>query len=480
MPRPNLLFLMTDQQRADTISPNTPCQTPHLQALAAAGALFTRCYVPNPICSPTRASLMTGLLPHSHGMVDCTHTVEPYRAALKPNLAFWSQALQRAGYRTAYFGKWHIERSLQLERFGFDIYEVDSEGYRRHRQALGLDPAECHLRHRYAVQQKGYRDFLLYGVTDEPVEATREHYYFSKGIEFLEQVAREPDRPWALFVSVQGPHDPYVIPQMYYERYNSRDIPRPDSFEDDLSDRPTIYRRVQRVWDQMEWAHFAEATVCYYAFCSLIDDQVGRILATLERLGLAENTVIVFTSDHGDYMGAHRLMLKGVPAFEEAYRVPLIVKGPGIPAGRRIDHIVSLIDLAATITELTISERFSCQGRSLMPLLRGEESAWTDEAFAEMHGQRFFYTQRVLWRGRYKYVFNGFDEDELYDLEEDPHEMHNLAGDPSHQAIAEEMAARMWEIIRATGDFNMYQAQYGMFRFAPVGPEVADGQATRA
>jgi arylsulfatase A-like enzyme len=221
----------------------------------------------------------------------------------------------------------------------------------------------------------------------------------------------------------------------------------------------------------LDWSQFAEATACYYALCSLIDDQIGRILVVLEELGQAENTIIVFLSDHGDYMGAHRLLLKGIPVFEEAYRVPLILNGPGIPAGRQIEQIVSLLDLAPTLVELTTRSKFDCHGRSLVPLLQGDQPDWPGEAFAECHGQRFYYTQRVLWRNNLKYVFNGFDEDELYDLAADPHELRNLASDPAYRAALESLAGRMWAIIRQTGDSNMAQAQYGMFRFAPVGPE---------
>lgn len=466
MRQPNLLFLMTDGQRADSVEPSTLCQTPHLDRLAASGVRFERCYTPNAICSPTRASLMTGLLPHSHGMVDCTHTVEPYRAKLKADLPFWSQTLQGAGYRTGYFGKWHIERTNRLEKFGFDTYEVG-----RYHQRFGLVELDDQMQVRGTVRQKGYRDFLLYGVVDKAVEATPEYQLYSDGIQFLQQAARTPDRPWALFLSSEAPHDPWVVPQVYYERYDPGDVSRPPSFGDDLSDRPAIYRRLQRIWHQLEWPQFAQATACYYALCSLVDDQIGRILTALGELGQAENTILVFTSDHGDYVGAHRLMLKGVPAFEEAYRVPLILSGPGVPAGRQVEQIVSLIDLAPTLVQLATGGEFPCHGRSLLPLLGSEEPEWRSEAFAEFHGQRFFYTQRVLWRDNYKYVFNGFDEDELYDLAADPYEMHNLAHDPAHQPVLEAMASRMWEITQQTDDFNMYQAQYGMFRFAPVGPE---------
>jgi arylsulfatase A-like enzyme len=467
MPQPNLLFLITDQQRADTIEPATVCQTPHLDRLAKTGTRFRRCYSPNPICSPTRASLLTGLLPHSHGMVDCTHAVPPYRAKFNTELPFWSRNLQAAGYRTGYFGKWHIERSNRLENFGFDTYEVE-----QYHQLLGLVERKGRLEPHYTVRQKGYKDFPLYGVSDDPVESTLEYRLYSDGIDFLRQAAQNPDRPWALFLSTEAPHDPYIVPRPYYERYDPAEIPRPASFGDDLADRPGIYRRIQGIWRGLDWSEFAQATACYYALCSLIDDQIERLLATLEALGQRENTLIVFLSDHGDYMGAHRLLLKGIPAFEEAYRVPLILNGPGIPAGLEIDQIVSLIDLAPTLARLITGEEFPCQGRSLLPLLQSGQSAWPSEALAECHGQRFYYTQRILWRDNYKYVFNGFDEDELYDLVADPHELHNLARDPATRPMLESMAGRMWEIIRETGDANMYQAQYGMFRFGPVGPEI--------
>jgi choline-sulfatase len=466
MRQPNLLFLMTDGQRADTVEPSTLCQTPHLDRLAAGGVRFERCYAPNPICSPTRASLMTGLLPHSHGMVDCTHTVEPYRAKLKADLPFWSQSLQAAGYHTAYLGKWHIERSLQLERFGFDRYEV--EGYHK---LKGLVERDDDMQVRGGVRQKGYRDFLLYGVVDGPVEAAPEYQLYSDAIKFLRETARDPDRPWALFVSSEGPHDPWVVPRDYYARYDPAEVPRPPNFDDDLAGRPGMYRLLQGVWSQLEWPQFAQATACYYAFCSLVDDQVGRILAALEELGQAENTIVVFCADHGDYLGAHRLFLKGVPAFEDAYRIPLILSGPGIPIGRQVDQIVSLVDLAPTLVQLTTGGEFPCYGRPLLPLLNSEKPEWNSEAYAEFHGQRFFYTQRVLWRDNLKYVFNGFDVDELYDLAADPYEMVNLALEAAYRPALEEMAGRMWEIARQTDDFNMYQAQYGMFRFAPVGPE---------
>jgi arylsulfatase A-like enzyme len=373
--------------------------------------------------------------------------------------------LQAAGYHTAYFGKWHVERSNQLERFGFDVYEV-----KRYRQRKDLFVKSAPLELRGAVSHKGYDDFLLYGVTDRPVEEMSEYQLYRDSIGFLRRAALDPDRPWALFISTEAPHDPYLVPRAYYERYDPAAMPRPASFKDNLAHRPGIYRRIQQVWQAMAWPQFAQATACYYAFCSMVDDQIGRLLAVLDELEQLEQTLIIFTSDHGDYLGAHRLMLKGIPPFEEAYRVPLILTGPGVPKGRIVDNIVSHLDLAPTLTLLTVGSDFPSQGRSLLPLLGSGNAQWRDEAYAECHGQRFYYTQRVIWQDSWKYVFNGFDIDELYDLDSDPHELHNLAADPAYRVMLETLAGRMWQIARETGDSNLVNAQYGMFRFAPVGP----------
>ncbi|MFU8888902.1 MAG: sulfatase-like hydrolase/transferase [Trueperaceae bacterium] len=484
--RPNLLLLMTDQQRADTVEPGGPCLTPHLQALAADGVRFDRCYATNPICSPSRASLYTGLLPHAHGMTDVTHAVDVTQADLRPDLPFWSRTLREAGYRTGHFGKWHVERSDDLARFGFDEHEVDL-------RLTGVASYDGPLSPRVAVRQEGYREFLLAGVHDGPAAETREGELFDRGIAFVREAAREPDRPWALVVSTEAPHDPYVVPRELYRRYDPETLRPPTSAADDLADRPAIYRRIRRTWDGLSADDAAQATACYYAACSGIDDHVGRILAALRDTGQEERTLVVFTSDHGDYLGAHGLWLKGVPAFEEAYRVPMLLRGPGVPRGLRIDDPVSLLDLPRTLVRLLLGRDFGGQGGDLTgrfgaadPGEGGADGVAEDaptanepalrpgEAYAEFHGQRLRYTQRIVWRGRHKYVFNGFADDELYDLEADPHELRNLAAEPATQSVARALANRMWQVARATGDRTLAEAEYGMFRFAPVGPAGCD------
>ncbi|MDF1523556.1 MAG: sulfatase-like hydrolase/transferase, partial [Trueperaceae bacterium] len=408
--RPNLLFVITDQQRADTVAPEGPCATPHLQALAAEGTRFERCYAPNPICSPTRASLFTGLYPHAHGITDVTHAVDATQADLAPGVPFWPRRLQAAGYRTGYFGKWHVERSERLEDFGFDTYETEL-------RLTGVQGHEGPLSPRIAVQQEGYREFLLAGVHDGAAAEVPEARLVDLGIGFLEAATREPERPWALVVATEAPHDPYLAPRELFDRIDLAQVRLPASFRDDLADRPAVYRRIRSAWDGLSEDEVKVAIACYHATCASLDDQVGRLLAALDASGQADGTVVAFCSDHGDYLGAHGLFLKGVPAFEEAYRVPLLLRGPGVPAGRTVAAPVGLIDLGPTLVRLLLGEAYAGHGRDLAPHLGDGGAATGGEAFAEFHGQRLRYTQRVLWRDRWKYVFNGFAEDELYDLE---------------------------------------------------------------
>jgi arylsulfatase A-like enzyme len=467
---PNLLLVISDQQRADTVEPGGACLTPNLQALAARGARFDRCYAPNPICSPTRASLFTGLLPHAHGVDDVTHAVTPPRATLRDDVPFWPRELRSAGYRTGYFGKWHVERSDALDAFGFDTYatELHLVNVPVERRPLR---SSCTLRHR------GYRDFLLCGVTDERASATREHALIGRGIEFLRDAARDPERPWALVIATEAPHDPFVAPAEVRDRYRSADLAPPANGADPLHDRPALYRRLQRVWDRLTPEDAREAVACYLALCSHLDDEVGRLLEELERSGQGRETVVVYTSDHGELLGAHGLWLKGVPPFEEVYRVPLVIAGPGVEPGVRHDEPVSLVDLAPTLLRLTLGDGVAApgHGRDLTPILRGQGAPFPPEAYAEFHGQRFGYTQRIVWHARHKYVFNGFDEDELYDLARDPHELRNLACEPEQAPLLAEMAARMWRVAHRTGDTTFVDAHYGMFRIAPVGPDLGSG-----
>lgn len=462
--KPNIIIMITDQQQKYTTEPNSSCLMPNIDFLRSEGISFSKAYTTNAICSPARASLMTGLLPHNHGMVDCTHNVDDYRASFRESKCMISQQLKNEGYRLGYFGKWHIERSHELERFGFDEYETERD----------LPEFQKTMIDAVKISQPGYNDKVLCGVYEESGEETEEHYLYTKGIDFIKRNAQDHDKPWCLFVSTYAPHDPYVVPKEYYDLYNPDDLELPDNFYDDMKDKPGIYRRIKRVWKDMDSGDYKQAMACYYAYCTLVDTQIGRIMQALEETGQANDTIVVFLTDHGDMMGGHGLFCKGVFPFEEVYHIPLFIKWPQSQMkGYTSNVLMNLHDVAPTLLEMAGCRGMSdIDGESIVPYLKGEKEESAKSAFAEFHGQRLFYTQRIIWRDHYKYIFNGFDNDEFYDLETDPGEMSNLIEDAGHKDKIEAMAREMWSIVKRTGDFNLYETEYFMFRFAPFGPEM--------
>ena len=258
-------------------------------------------------------------------MVDCTHSVPPDRADLRAGLPFWSQRLRDAGYAGAYFGKWHVERSGDLARFGFDEY-VPTGGpeLTAYRQGFGLGRGRA-LSLRRAIRQPGYRDLQLYGVTDDPPHTLEPYFLYSRAVDFIRAQANRARRPWFCVVSTHEPHDPYVTPRHTFERYRVDDVPLPATYASDLTGKPGIQHRLRDVWRELEPQHVREAIACYYTACTFVDEQVGRILQALEDVGQRESTAVIYTADHGDLLGDHGLFFKGAPAYEPVYNVPLVV-----------------------------------------------------------------------------------------------------------------------------------------------------------
>ena len=476
MKRPNFLFLITDHQQAATVNDNF-CHTPNTDRLIAEGMRFRRCYTVNAICSPARATLFTGLHVHAHGMYDCTHTVDDARARFRTELPTWSQALADAGYHCAYFGKWHVERSMDLSRFGwrYQLREPLDE-WRREYGYHG--PEEFSVIK--ALGGHGYRERPIYGVVDDPKFVTETEFYFSRGAEYLEEQL-SADEPWCLFLSTEEPHDPYFVARRYYEMYDPNQIPQPASFADDLCGKPNVLKRIQRVLAELTWEDFAQATCCYYGVITQIDEQVGRVLEVLERTGQMDNTIIIYLTDHADMMGAHRLLAKGVTPYEEVYKVPLIIRDPYHLSGADCDRIVSLGDVCPAVLEWAGLGPFEvCHFDSLVPLLTDPDGTdWRDEAYAEFHGQRYFYTQRILWRDHLKFIMNAYDFDEMYDLEADPAELNNVADDPAYTEQKEEMLKGIWRNIHATGDETLGGAHYWTMSFFDLGPDCVEHDPPR-
>ena len=482
--RPNILFLMTDQMQGRVLDPAHPCQTPNLDRLASRGVQFTRAYTPNAVCSPARASLMTGLLPHNHGVLMVTHTVDDDQLCLRTDKAHWAQQLVRAGYRTGYFGKWHVEQHHPLKDFGWQTSAETGHGqfvsslYEKKTREVWGDAAP---EHNYSLEMRysdtwGYHPTLFYGVTDVPPEKRSMGIITSLALDYLDQVL-EDDAPWCCMVSVPEPHDPFVTGQEAFDRYDIDALDLQPNVHDTLDGRPGIYRKASRVWKDMTDRQHLEAAACYYASITEIDRQFGRLLDRLEQSGQSEDTIVVFTADHGESLGAHGLYCKNFSASEEIYNIPLIVSGPAVPRGADADARVGSHDLCPTLLELTGCTPFPVpDSRSFAAVLRNpqENSRAFTSGYAEYYGNRMIVTQRVVWDGPWKFVFNGFDFDELYNLDDDPWEMHNLAGDLACADRLRTMTAQMWKTVRKTGDLSLYNSHYPILRVAPYGPLIAE------
>jgi arylsulfatase A-like enzyme len=419
---------------------------------------------------------MTATYPSTHGMWDCTHTQRREWVNVADRLTYFSQRLAEAGYRNGYFGKWHVEQTNELGRFGWHEHDHRCGGCR----PAVIEGTEV------IVPRPGYRDYLLAaaGRAEEPFH----HPAFDKGIDFLRRHAAEcPGHPFCCFVSTAEPHDPYVPPKSFLDLYDVARIAPSPTLRDELAGKPEALRRMQGVWRGLSDDDWRFISAAYWATVSFLDAEIGRILDALKDSGFHDNTIVVVTADHGDMLGGHGLAAKGVAtSYEEVYNIPLLVRAPGFARGREdADHLVSLVDLAPTLLDLCgASPLPDPHGRSLRPVLDGsaDPADWQD-AYAEFFGQRFVYTQRIVWHGPWKYVFSPGGIDELYHLPDDPHETRNLIAslapgapipaDFALRHVLHDLLRRMWRKMHAIGDHSLFNTHYATLRTAPLGPEEA-------
>ena len=283
--------------------------------------------------------------------------------------------------------------------------------------------------------------------------------------------------PWCLFVGPNGPHDPFIVPEPYASMYDPAEIDLPESYADTMEDKPAIYRRMRKqYWDQLSEDEVKESIAHYWGYCTMMDDMFGELLEALEKSGAASNTLVIRMSDHGEYCGAHGLYCKGVPPFREAYQVPLSIRWPdGIKdPGRECEALVNLMDFAPTFLEVAGIEETpeAIAGASLTPLFAGATpEEWRETHYTQFNGVELYYTQRVVQTEAYKYVYNGFDFDELYDLHADPHEMRNVADHEDYQDVKRELVKRMWQTALDQND--IITNPYATVAMAPWGPGIA-------
>lgn len=482
-PKPNFLILLADQMQASVLEAGHVCQTPNLDRLAAKGVRFPRAYTPNPVCSPARASLMTGLLPHNHGVLWVTHTVEEDQGLLRERHPHWAQRLREAGYQTAYFGKWHVERANRPEMFGWDHFDPGpgkSRGTKEPQQAPATPDSEAFAHAGFYHGPDGYPDRLQFGVLKEDRADRAMIGVTDAALDHLGAFADGPE-PWCCAVSFYEPHDPYICGGESFRFYRDRGVPLPDNRHDDFSDKPNLYRRSAECFANIDDETRRDAAACYYGSITEADRQWGRLLDFLDATGAMRNTHVIFASDHGDLLGGHGMYCKNISAFEEIYNIPLVLAGPGVPAGRRSPARVGLHDIGPTLLELAGARPLEAiDARSFAPVLSRHENPPTafNWGFAEYHGGRIHLTQRVFWEDNWKFVFNGFDYDELYDLDSDPGELMNLAHHPEHRDRLDAMMAGMWNHILRTRDLSLINTSYPPLRIARSGPGAVGNHQT--
>ena len=485
--RPNILHIMSDQQQWATVAGRSECRTPNLNRLAQAGMLFERSYTPSAVCCPARAMILSGAYHWHNGVYNQIHSAPSVHRDLDPDVVLYSQRLRDAGYRLGYVGKWHASWLRGPLDFGF--HEVaDVASYRNaqkdnasHPSGIARSKEKLKTTVTRNMRWPGSEPFAMWGHREGPEEATPEHYRTDCAIRMLAGFAKQ-SQPWHMEVHYIEPHDAYLPLKKYLDRYDPRSIPVPRSFQDRFEGKPGLHRRESETWGAVTEDDYRQGRAHYYALTEQLDAQIGRLLDALDQTGQADRTLVVFTTDHGDMAGAHRMWIKGWIPYEECYRVPLIARWPGkIQPGSKTARLAQTHDLAHTyVAAAGAREMPYPDGRALQPLFENPARAdWSDQILCAYYGGEFLYTQRIAITDRYKYVFNGFDYDELYDLRDDPEEMRNQAANPSYRAQTDDMRARLYQMmaqfedpygdVKARNSVGSPPDRYGAPRYLPRG-----------
>lgn len=454
--KPNLLFLWTDEQRADTIDVygNRRIQSPNMAKLARESVVFENAYVSQPVCTPSRSTVMTGLWPHQNGCVQ-NNIPLPERTPVLTEL------LADPDYRTGYFGKWHLGDEV-FAQHGFDEWRSIEDIYRRHFRP-GRDKSALSDYSKW-LAELGYKPdddagaFSRGFASRLPIEHCKPKFLEAQTCDFLR---RRRDDPFILYVNFLEPHMPFYGP--LNDLHKPEDVDLPINFNDPIEENePRKCRdRVKKYVDgpysvgldltkEYDWRRLIAR---YWGLVSQVDRSVGVILDTLEQLGLADDTIVVYTSDHGDMMGSHRLVEKSL-LYQEAMRVPWMMRVPQFGRNQHmVDGHVSHIDLVPTLLELMgAGNRDSLPGRSLVPRIKGQEMApapvfieWNTasrEPGANAAGDPS--ARAVITPDGWKLCVYDNDTNQLFNLAQDPGETTNLYGLSEHR----EVVARLAGLIR--------------------------------
>ena len=414
--RPNVLLIVPDQWRGQDLGcmGNSDVRTPNLDRLASQGILFRNTFANTPVCCPARADLLTGTYAHKNGMM-------ANDLRLRESETTIAEILGSHGYRTGFIGKWHLDGGKRLPGFV-------PPGPRRQGFAFWA-ASECDHRH---FRPTYFRD------DDRPIVENRfePEVWTDRAVEFLKGAGTAP---FFLMVSIGPPHDPYGAPDKYMKMYDPAK----------LATRPN--------WVEGVPGAGRKQLAAYYAAMTAVDEQVGRLLKALDDSGRADDTIVLFTSDHGDMLGSHGKRLKRKP-WEESIRVPGILRYPAkIRPGRTTEALLSHVDMAPTLLGLCgLPVSNEMQGADLSSLALGKTDKGPESAFFQIFVPFAGDGTPHPWRGvrtdRFMYARTEAGPWVLYDLANDPFEQQNLAQDPAHADLRLRMEAKLAESMKRTGD----------------------------
>jgi N-acetylglucosamine-6-sulfatase len=436
--RHNVIFILTDDHRYDAMGfmqAQKWLKTPNLDRLAREGAHLKNAFVTTALCSPSRASILTGRYAHAHKIID-------NNTAIPKGTPFFPQQLQKAGYKTAFFGKWHMGGESDAPQPGFDKWiSFRGQGtYFPSPNGLNIDGKKA--------PQKGY-------ITDELTDYA---------LEWLDALPKT--QPYFMYLSHKAVHGDFVPAERHDGHYRGNAVTPPASMKPDVKGRPMWVQNQRNSWHGVEYPYHTPMTLDHYyqqyaETLMAVDENVGRVLDALQKRGQLDSTLVIYMGDNGFAFGEHGLIDKRT-AYEESMRVPMLARCPELFAGGRVvEEVVANLDIMPTVFEAAgVRNALQIDGRSFLPLLQGKKIEWRDSLLYEYFWERNFPhtpTMHALRTDRFKYIrYHGiYDLDELYDIQSDPGEMNNLINDPAHAKTVQTMNARLFEILEKTGGLNM-------------------------
>ena len=448
--QPNVLFILCDDLRPEAVGAygSAHVKTPHIDALAQSGVKFANTFCTTSLCSPSRASILTGLYAHRHGVRDNF-------TELPATLPHWPGRLRESGYTTAYIGKWHMGENNDAPRSGFDWF-VTHKG-----QGKYFDT-----------------EWRVNGLRNETPKGYYTHVVTDYALDWLKtRTSAAPGKPWALCIGQKAPHSFYFPEEKYAHSFDHVTVPYPASAMA-LDGKPDWIRQRLTTWHGIygplfEWrkkfpdtrpeavVDFQAMVRAYWGTVLSVDDSVGRLVAHLKATGQYDNTVIVFMGDNGLLEGEHGMVDKRT-MHEPSIRIPLIVRGPGLPAGRTVTGQVLAMDLAPSLLDLCGAPALAnLQGRSWRALANGRDPAWRTAWFYEYNYEKQFpYTPNIRgvrtddWKFMHYPHGDGSPDKhlpELYNVKEDPKELRNLAADPKFSATRRNLEKQLATLLAGAG-----------------------------